>query len=904
MKKLMTVIAAVAMSFGLFAESASHFISFETADECVQDGKLVKTGWTGDASVIGLVGGYNYIGEDARRDADGEPGFAGGTDNDKCLKLETGSNQVVCTPGGDTDNVYFDQTVKFTGYEEAPTVTDGKIAVWMSGIESDDTVTGETNLYVTCAKVNAAGEATPTNICIGAYDIDVWHRVTIKSLGDIAANGGRAGFLVYIDGAQVGSFAGIADADALAEKFQSYSASGLLFPALDADDATVTAVAYQGIGELDDVAIDNLGPKFARFVEGTVAAVPNAILTLTDDQGNVITPDQDGKFQAAPGATLTFAYEAKDGYFFKGGVLVNEFEGKAAQGATFDFTDDLDAKVAVAKYADATTGEPLYAASLQEALNLCPAEDEVTLLTNEVLTAKLVIPAKFGAGSIILDENTITLAADQTVGIDILADGVTIDGGTIASALTENVAGSKAINIPNVNVALTDVAIDAAHYEYAIYANCDDACVAAGDKLDWFYTDTTGKFATLVCDGVSITGNGSLFHVEGMTATLKDCSATRDANALFANAAHCAAVYSAVNATTTIIGEGSYEHVNALQSGNLGGKIIVAEGSTATFKGDIKSWMKVGAHTELEELEDYVASFTFNAGTYDGAIVFVDGAARDLDKFVKGASVVLTAPEGYIWDNDTTLVAIQEVTPVVTIDDPIVKYVDDMQFPTVNVDGYTLTTDYTVAWTPNAITEPTAGTTNTYTATVTMTGKYTGTGTATLQVYKEAEEPTPVIPQVVPGADIDIPTGADVNNFVALVESKKAEILKAPEGATVDTATYNGYFTAAVVGDKVEFVLNKDGEAAIQANANSEIVKIKPNEIAALTTEKGDFKVETTIPGFYYAVKQGNGIGNMKVVEAGVLATDDKGVNLVFKKYQGAGFYQIIVSEKQIPAEN
>lgn len=651
----MTVIAAVAMSFGLFADEpaakASHFISFEAADECVQDGKFVKAGWTGEASVIGLVGGYSYSGADARRDDD----FAGGDTNEKCLKLETGKEVVTCTPGGDTDDIFFDQVVKFTGYEEAPTVTDGKIAVWMSAIESDDTVVGETNLYVTCAKVNAAGEATPTNICIGAYDIDAWHRVTIKSLGDIAEGDPRAGFLVYIDGAQVGSFAGIADADALKEKFQSYSASGILFPALAS--GTVTAVAYQGIGELDDVAIDDQGPEFARFVEGTVAQIPDAELVVTDENGDEI-PVTNNKFQAAPGSTITLTYTADDGKFLTGGKETWTSDQIITQDNK-DFTDlvkDVEALTKVAMYTKGE-GEEFYAASIQEAFE----KDEsgiITIVAEEVvLTDTLVIPDAF---EINLDGNTITLAADKTVGIDIQADGVAISGGTIASALAANVAGSKAINIPNVDVDLSGVTINAAHYEYAIYANCDEDC---GGNLAWFYTDTEGKFADLQCDGVSISGNGSLFHVEGMTATLNDCDAQYDNNPLFA-AHHQVAVYSSLNALTTITGEGSYEHVNALQSGDLGGKIFVDGDSTATFTGDIKSFMKVGAHPELEKTTGYAALFTLAAGTYDGEIVFVDESAeaRDLDLFIKGDKVELDPPAGYKWDEDGILTAIEYAT--------------------------------------------------------------------------------------------------------------------------------------------------------------------------------------------------------------------------------------------------
>ena len=134
----------------------------------------------------------------------------------------------------------------------------------------------------------------------------------------------------------------------------------------------------------------------------------------------------------------------------------------------------------------------------------------------------------------------------------------------------------------------------------------------------------------------------------------------------------------------------------------------------------------------------------------------------------------------------------------------------------------------------------------------------------------------------------------------------KAQFLNAPAGATVDASVYNTYFdaVAGATPGTVKFELNTDGVAALQANANSEIIKIKPNEIAALTTESGKFRVETTLPGFYYAVKQGNGIGNMKVVAAGVLAKDATGVELDFVKYNGAGFYKIVVSPTPINPEN
>ena len=680
MKKLIAMIGAVAMSFGLFAEP--YYISFETADDCTQGEALSKDEWTvpegATATVIERTLDYNYQASgDARRTDLFE------NTNDNSLKLETGSGKVVCTPGNVADGIFIDQVVKFTGYEEAPEVTDGKIAVWMTAIEADDQaetpVPGETNMYITCGTIDAMGAIKSKTINLGAYDIEATHRVTIKSLGAVT-EGGVAGFIVYIDGAQVVKTDAegiVADAQIL-PAFSSYNASGMLFPALEA--GTVATVAYQGIGELDDVVVDEYGPEFARFVEGTVAQIDGATLKVTDETGKEIEV-KDNKFQAAPGAAITLTYTADTGKFLTGGKETWTSDQIITQDNK-DFTDlvkDVEALTKVAMYTKGE-GEEFYAASIQEAFE----NDEngiITIVAEEVvLTDTLVIPDAF---EIDLGGNTITLAADKTVGIDIQADGVAISGGTIASALAANVAGSKAINIPNKNVTLDDVTIDAAHYEYAIYANCDDDCVAAGDQLSWFYTDTEDKFAELNCSGVSITGNGSLFHVEGMVANLENCSAVADTNPLF-GAAHQAAVYSSLNSLTTISGKGTYTHVNALQSGNLGGKIVVAEESKAVFNGNIKSFMKVGAHTELETIEDYKAQFAFNGGTYTGNIVFEDALA--LDVFAKAADVEITEPAGYQWNEET---GILEAIPEPTID--YVKFT--VSYDASKVENVTVTTN-------------------------------------------------------------------------------------------------------------------------------------------------------------------------------------------------------------------
>ena len=163
----------------------------------------------------------------------------------------------------------------------------------------------------------------------------------------------------------------------------------------------------------------------------------------------------------------------------------------------------------------------------------------------------------------------------------------------------------------------------------------------------------------------------------------------------------------------------------------------------------------------------------------------------------------------------------------------------------------------------------------------------------------------PVIDPVTPGAPIDVPAGADPAKFLDTVNANKDQYLKAP-GEAETTAAYRTYFTAKLVDNKVVFELNTAGEKALQDSANGEIVKVKPGDIAAGEPDADGnitVAVESPIQGFYYAVKQGSGIGTMAVVDEGVLA-DGKAISLKYHQYKGAGFYSIVVSPRPITPEN
>lgn len=325
MKKLIALIGAVATAFGLYAAD-SFSISFEGAESAkgVDASAMTFTPpspdwkWDGDTLNIKAYGDGEMLpygtGALARRDSS----FVGEGDNDNYLTLETGTNALTRAVGG---NVFLDQLVKFTGFEEYQTnVAAGtKIAVWMSAIEtegtpqigtpqigtpaqgvegedgyvpasddyqpasedyqpaSDDYIAGETNLYITVGKADIMGNAEPIALKIdGTFKLDTWYRLTIKSIGNVFGESQevapRAGFIVYINGVQAKSLDSeaktlIATVKEMTSEAQGFMADGALFPAIDTTDATFATVGYQGIGAIDDIILDDQGPAFAQATD-------------------------------------------------------------------------------------------------------------------------------------------------------------------------------------------------------------------------------------------------------------------------------------------------------------------------------------------------------------------------------------------------------------------------------------------------------------------------------------------------------------------------------------------------------------------------------------------------------------------------------------------------------------
>lgn len=270
MKKLMTMIAAVATAFGLYAteefKAGTCFndwtgISDRTGDENLTWSALYEStlinpaGWSFGKTVL------------PKRWADNDAG--------KALNVKTvlGTEFVTCAPTsaialtGD-EKIYVDTLVKFTAFDEEAQFGDAtaKLAVWIREMYDTDgeTIVG-TNLYVTAGKIiDKDVNITSENYLVGEYKGGDWCRLTIKSLGSVKGDGtGVYGFVVYIDGKPVScttdkGFGYVTLSDLAAY----YNANNILFPSL-VKGTEISSLAISGQGAIDDIAFTTEAPDFA-----------------------------------------------------------------------------------------------------------------------------------------------------------------------------------------------------------------------------------------------------------------------------------------------------------------------------------------------------------------------------------------------------------------------------------------------------------------------------------------------------------------------------------------------------------------------------------------------------------------------------------------------------------------
>ena len=271
MKRLMTMLAAAAMAFGLYAEGTTDF------------GKthFNATGWDpANPPDEGLT--WDGIDTNATIGAAGWSATGGMTvpeefkDHDPINALNIKSPLNVfssvksSTFKSSTETLYIDTLVKFTAFDEVAEVgDDARIGIWLK----EDETTNKTNLFITAGLINEDVIEANAYDCgeFKNYAAGEWCRLTIKSIADITDSDEVHGFVVWVNGSKVrcSESKGL-DGLTLTPLAQYYANENCLFPSIGKQKTVKGELAFAGQGALDDVvfstlAIDNGDESFRPF---------------------------------------------------------------------------------------------------------------------------------------------------------------------------------------------------------------------------------------------------------------------------------------------------------------------------------------------------------------------------------------------------------------------------------------------------------------------------------------------------------------------------------------------------------------------------------------------------------------------------------------------------------------
>lgn len=337
MKKLLTMIAAAATAFGLYAGDEQPTVEY---------GELTAATTT----FSGLDDGdFDW----AQQDDDGyylwcsevEVGSFSAKIVDEELSLETGTNTLyravsdlgaggkVMKPVKVDDaelvaprtELSFYQTVTFTGFEEAQTnLADGaKLALWMLTTEEEGTP-GETNLYVTCGEILYAEDPEPSadpvvvrldlaGSGIVDFDPEAAHEIQITAIKavdwDPENDAVVLGFAIKIDNKEIRAAAEgplFPTELPLTGPAIKLNNQKKLFPSFVKYDApaanAVYGVGYKGIGKINDITVD----ASEDYLLGSYD------LTLTPGENTELVSDPDNEALIVEGTPVTITATPTD----------------------------------------------------------------------------------------------------------------------------------------------------------------------------------------------------------------------------------------------------------------------------------------------------------------------------------------------------------------------------------------------------------------------------------------------------------------------------------------------------------------------------------------------------------------------------------------------------------------
>lgn len=922
MKKLMTMLSAVALAFGLRAAEADTGTSFEG----MAAGPLDTANMTGELAP-GAEGTSYWSGTNENCEATVKEGVSRGREtagvtpsqfdlHEQVRYLEVKTTfgnpltRKATTAAGGIDLVkdshYIDSLVKFTIFDTAPTfekdgaaVYDGaKLAIWLQ--ENDEDNPTATNLFIHAGKVGSAAAKTydcgplPTG-----FDPLDWHRVTVKAIPNIYREGASSqavpGFVVFIDNMAWGSLdmdRGI-DAGKVADAYGKFLQGTTLFPSMDQTtdkSQTLQGLSFDGQGSVDDIVFTATVPFEAAqddALEYVTLAWDSHVTGLTYQAGDGETKTLTGEALNIGSVKIAYQKGSTVALSVTGITYEEGWMGDATLTATLG-GDTLSATITSQKAA-AKFGNTSYA-TVEEAFN---AAKTATTAGTFKLFANYTVKIGESEVSELTFENSAdvtfdlaghTLTGDicSTVGLVIIIDsssaGTGVVDGIVCVYPKEDGGNPGTLEIRGGKY----LAVDSDGYEMYEGGIADIEGFATPGKIfelvDNYYVLTTPKVAKI--------GNTKYETLAGAFAaasygdTVEMIDNVEFNEPLVVSAYSCTLDLATFKLTWTGAGT-TYPIV--ISNGTLTIQATVTNetdvaGSIVKTIGDA-TLIRVGlpASGADPDAEGYVpaaeGTLTIEGGTfknYGSNVIKVEKGSLTMN-----GGTVENTKDGARGLRAAKATGVTEIDPV-----------------SITVNGGTI-----IATTPLDI-EPEGH------GTISVPGDSTAKFSADVSTFcaegyetvlkdgfyvVQATGSEPGINPVNPG-DTAYETADAAAAAAAAINADKEAYINLPAGAeSIDKAAYTSMFAATASGVTVTVALTPDATTAIQAQVDAAVKTLEVADIAA--AEGNTTQSIKTTPGLFYSVVAGDTLTGM-TVKSCELATGTE-TTVTLPKFVGKGFYKI-----------
>lgn len=920
MKKLMTMLSAVALAFGLRAAEADTGTSFEgmaagPLDTASMTGELVAgeggtSYWSGtnencEATVVagvsvsrdterpGVSDEYLYPDHQFRRSTQDSYLDVKTTFGNPLMRKAKTSGMVELA-----GSFYVDSLVKFTIFDTAPTfekdgsaVYDGaKLAIWLQ--ENDEDNPTATNLFIRAGYVGGEAKTYDCGKFVG--DPTAWHRVTVKAIENIykSGNGVVPGFVVFIDNMPQGSTDtdnGI-DATKVADAYAKFLQAMYLFPSMDlsSDNArNLEGILFDGQGSVDDIAFTATLP-FSSAEDDQLAYVTLAwdahVTGLTYQAG-----DADAKTLTATelnigSVKISYSQGSTVALSVTGITYAEGYMGATTLKTTLG--DDNTSAMITSSPAAAKFGDTSYATAAEAFAAAAAATAPGTIK----LFAGYTVPADSdGVRTLVFSnsaEVTLDLAGNKFVGNIRSSSGrvVIVDSSKPSKGTVDGyveIEGSGSLEIRGGKYLVAD--------EYGdLYTNGIEDIKGFATAGMVFELDDTGTYYVLTTPKVAKIGETKYETLAGAFAaasygdTVEMIDNVEFDEPLVVSAYSCTLDLATFNLTWTGAGT-TYP--------------IVISNGTLTIQATVTNDT------------DVAGSIVKTAG--DATLIRVglpaNGADPDAEGYVPAAEGTLTIEGGTFKNYGSNVIKVEKGS--LTMNGGTVENAKDgarglraakatgvteTDHVSITVNGGTI-----IATTPLDIEPDGYGT---ITVPGTSTAKFSAdVSTFCAEGYEtvlkdrfyvvQAKGSEPGIKPVNPG-NTTYDTDEEAAAAADAINANKEAYINLPEGAVsiIDKAAYTSMFAATASGVTVTVALTADATAAIQAQVDGEVKKVDVKAVAAAAGESLTQAIKTT-PGLFYSVVAGDTLTGM-TVKSCTLATGSE-TTVTLPKFAGKGFYRI-----------